>query len=106
MHEAALASALAGAIREHGQQGREVRVLVSGGHSDADAFDAALRTHLAAIDPGLDLSAISIDHLPEQRPCLSCGRSFAAVGMVASCPHCGGSGLAAPRPEHVELEFD
>jgi len=105
MHEAALASALAGEISARGLNGRAVRVLVSGGHSDAAAFDDALRMHMAAIDPALDLSAISIDHVPEERPCLSCGESFAAVGMVASCPHCGGSGLTAPRPERIELEI-
>jgi Zn finger protein HypA/HybF involved in hydrogenase expression len=105
MHEAALASALTEQISARGLNGRAVRVLVSGGHSDADAFDDALRMHMAAIDPTLDLSVISIDHLPEERPCLSCGVSFAAVGMVATCPHCGGSGLAVARPERIELEF-
>jgi Zn finger protein HypA/HybF involved in hydrogenase expression len=106
MHEAALASALAGEIRARGLRGRALRVFVSGGHSDPVAFDASLRMHLAAIDPALDQASITISHLAEQRPCLSCGRPFAAAGLEATCPHCGGVGLAAPTPERVELEID
>lgn len=103
MHEAALASSVAEAIRERALSGVPIRLYVSGGHSDVDAFDAALRFHLSASDPGIDLDAISIEHLAEERPCLSCGRSFAAIGAVADCPGCGGVGLTPRRPERIEI---
>jgi Zn finger protein HypA/HybF involved in hydrogenase expression len=106
MHEAALASAVAETIRERGLDARAVRLRVSGGHTDVDAFDAALRFHLAAISPDLHLDAVPISHVPEERPCLSCGQSFAAVGLSATCPRCGGVGLGQPGPEHVEIETD
>ena len=67
MHEAALASAVAQAISERGLSGVRIRLFVSGGHADVDAFDAALRFHLAASDPEIDLDAITIEHLAEER---------------------------------------
>jgi Zn finger protein HypA/HybF involved in hydrogenase expression len=106
MHEAALASSVAQAIRERALSGVPIRLFVSGGHSDVDAFDAALRFHLAARDPDIDLDAIEIQHVPEERPCLSCGRSFTGIGMVADCPHCGGVGLTQPRPERIDIGWD
>lgn len=106
MHEAALAHAVALAIRGHAGSGARIRLLVSGGHADVDAFDAALRFRLEAADPDIDLDAIVIEHVPEERPCLSCGRSFAAIGMSAECPHCGGIGLTRPRPEWIEIGWN
>lgn len=106
MHEAALASAVTQAIRERAVSGVRIRLLVSGGHTDVDAFDAALRFHLAANDPEIELDAIEIEHVAEERPCLSCGRSFGAIGMAADCPHCGGVGLARPRPERIEIAWN
>ena len=106
MHEAALASALADAITSRGLQGKPVRLLVSGGHADHDAFDAALRFHLEAGETAVDTGTLTIIHLPTERPCLACGRLFAAVGLAADCPHCGGIGLARPGPEQVQIEFD
>ena len=105
MHEAELAIAVANELRKPGVRGRPVSLLVSGGHSDVDAFDAALRLHLAAHDPELDLDAISIVHIAEERLCLDCSRPFAAVGLAADCPRCGGVGLAQPRPEQIEVEL-
>jgi len=106
MHEAALASAVAHAIRERALSGVPIRLFVSGGHSDVDAFDASLRFHLAASHPEIDLDAISIEHLAEERPCLSCGHSFAAIGTLADCPHCGGVGPTQPRPERIEIDWN
>jgi Zn finger protein HypA/HybF involved in hydrogenase expression len=103
MHEAALASAVAHAIGERALSGERIRLFVSGGHSAVDAFDAALRLHLAANRPEIDLDAIEIEHVAEERPCMSCGVSFAAVGMRADCPRCGGVGLTRPRPERIEI---
>ena len=103
MHESALASSVAQAIRERALSGVPIRLVVSGGHSDAHAFDAALRLHLAAGAPEIDLEAMTIEHLAEERPCLWCSRTFAAVGSPADCPWCGGVGLTPPRPEHVEI---
>jgi len=106
MHEAALASAVADAITSRGLQGRPVRLLVSGGNADHDAFDAALRFHLEVSAPAIDGGSLTIVHLPVERPCLACGRLFAAVGLAADCPDCGGIGLARPGPERVDIEFD
>jgi Zn finger protein HypA/HybF involved in hydrogenase expression len=103
MHEAALASSVAQVIRERALSGVRIRLYVSGGHSDVDAFDAALRFNLAASDPEIDLDAITIEHLAEERLCLSCGRSFAAIGRLGECPRCGGVGPAQSRPERIEI---
>ena len=106
MHEAALASAVANAISSRGLQGRPVRLLVSGGPSDHDSFDDALRFHLETTVPTIDCDTLTIIHLPVERPCMACGQPFGAVGRVADCPRCGGVGLAPPGPERVEIEFD
>jgi hypothetical protein len=106
VHEAALALAVAEQIRQRGMLGRPMTLLVSGGHADADAFDAALRLHLAASEPRLDTDALTIVHLLEERPCLSCGQSFAAVGQLADCPYCGGVGPLRARPEKIEIALD
>ena len=106
MHEAALASSIAQAIRERTLSGAPIKIFVSGGHSDVDAFDAALRFHLAAGAPDIDLAAITIEHLAEDRPCLSCGRSFVAIGKLADCPRCGGVGLTQSRPERIEIGWN
>jgi len=106
MHEAALASAVADAIMSRGLQGRSIRLLVSGGHADHHAFDAALRFHLEVGEPAVDCADLTIVHVPSERPCLACGRLFTAIGLAADCPDCGGIGLARPGPEHVQIEFD
>jgi Zn finger protein HypA/HybF involved in hydrogenase expression len=106
MHEAALASSVARSIRERAPPGVPIRLFVSGGHSDIAAFDAALRFHLSASDPGLDLDSITIEHLAEERMCLSCGRSFAAIGALADCPSCAGIGLTRPGPERIEISWN
>lgn len=103
MHEAGLATAVVGAIREHGLAGRHVRVVVTGGHDDPGAFDESLRFHLQLSGPELDLSRIEIVHLPSDRWCPSCGHRFAAVGD-ADCPSCGRATMAERTEERVELE--
>ena len=103
MHEAALAAAVAAAIHARGLAGRPVRLIVSGGHSDVEAFDAALRLHLAASYPELDTDAMTIVHQAEDRTCFTCGRPFPAVGSIADCPHCGGVGFLRPRPEEIDI---
>jgi Zn finger protein HypA/HybF involved in hydrogenase expression len=103
MHEAGLAADVAQAIRDRALSGRRIQLFVTGGHADVDDFDAALRFHLAISDPALDLNEITIEHLPEERACISCGHAFAAIGMLAECPRCGGVGPAPPRPERIEI---
>ena len=106
MHEAALALAVAKQMTERGLLGRRVTLMVSGGHSDVGAFDAALLLHLAASEPRLDTDAVEIVHLAEGRLCLSCGQSFVAVGQLADCPYCGGVGPLRARPEKIEIALD
>ena len=105
MHEAALASSVAWAISQHGVPGAQIRLFVSGGHADVDAFDASLRVHLAASAPEIDLDAITIEHIAEERPCLACGLPFSAVGALADCPRCDGVGATQPRPERIEIRW-
>ena len=105
MHEAALAAAVAEALRRPDVRGRPVNLLVTGGHTDRVAFDAALRFHLAAAAPEIDLEVVSIVHVVQERPCLGCGHTFAAADLAAECPLCGGIGLALPSPEQVQIEL-
>lgn len=103
MHEAGIAAAIAGELRERGLDARSVVLRVSDGHGDPAAFDAALRMHLAAIEPGLDVLALVIEHVPTARLCASCTGSFQAVGPDDPCPACGGPGIAVPLPERVDM---
>lgn len=103
MHEAGLAAAIYRAIVARGRSAAGLRILVSGGvHEPAD-FEAALRLHLAALAPDLDVERIEIVHRPISRPCLACGRSFEAMGPTAACPSCGGLGLPPLAAERIEL---
>ncbi|HWP62179.1 MAG TPA: hydrogenase/urease maturation nickel metallochaperone HypA, partial [Candidatus Binatia bacterium] len=105
MHEAGLAAAIVRAIEARGRGTTGLRILVSaGGHDPAD-FEAALRLHLAALAPDLDVAALEILHRPVARPCLACGRSFEAVAPDAVCPACGGPGLPPLEAERIELEW-
>lgn len=108
MHEAGLAHAVAEALRREGAgqvAGTRVRVIVSGGHAEAGDFDGAFRMHFAAAAPEFDADAIEILHLPIERLCVGCGGTFASVATDAPCPRCGGSGLAVPTPERVDVEL-
>jgi hypothetical protein len=104
MHEGRIADAVAAEIRERGD-GDGLRLIVSGGHGDAQAFDAALRLHLAAALPQLDVSAISIVHRPAARLCGGCAGAYIARHPSDRCPACGGEGTAVPIPERVDLEW-
>lgn len=108
MHEAGLAEAVAEALRREGvgtTSGAQVRILVSGGQAEAAEFDAAFRLHLAAAIPELDPAAVELRHLPTERLCIRCGGTFVAPTSAEPCPICGGSGLAVPTPEQIELEL-
>lgn len=105
MHESGLALAIADTLQTEHAAGAHVRVLVSGGHSDPDDFDASLRFHLALAAPGLDTDAIDIVHVSTDRLCAGCEQVFVASKPDARCPHCGASGLPIPTPERVEIEL-
>lgn len=105
MHEAGIATAVLAEIRARGIDPGAARLVVSGGHGDADAFDAALRAHLAAAAPDLDVARIAIEHAAVSRLCAHCATPFEAPLASDPCPACGGPGIAVPVPERVELEW-
>ncbi len=102
MHEAGLANAIAAEIRERGLERRSIRLEVTGGHDDVDAFDAALRLHLSLALPGLDVGAIAIDHRAT-RLCPDCGVLTGPGGGDGPCPTCGRPAVALPTPEQVAI---
>lgn len=104
MHEARLAHAVAAEIRGRGLRAAGLRLVVSGGHGDEMAFDAAMRLHLAATLPDLDAAAIAIVHRPVARLCGGCGGVFVAPRPADPCPACGGDGVVIPTPERIEVE--
>lgn len=105
MHEAGLAAAILRTIEARGRGTAGLRILVSGGGHDPADFEGALRLHLAALAPDLDVAGLEIVHRPTARPCLACGRSFEAVEPDAVCPACGGPGLPPLEAERIELEW-
>ncbi len=102
VHEAGLADAIAAEIRERGLDARSVRLEVTGGHGDVEAFDAALRLHLSLALPGVDATAIAIDHRAT-RLCPACGVATGSGGGDGPCPTCGGPAVALPTPEQVVI---
>lgn len=105
MHEAGIAVAIAAEIRTRRLDPRRVRLVVSGGHGDEVAFDAALRAHLGGVAPDLGLDTMPIEHAPVPRICARCALPFEAPLAADPCPACGGPGVGVPRPERVELEW-
>jgi Zn finger protein HypA/HybF involved in hydrogenase expression len=105
MHEAGIATAIAATLREHPQDWRRARILVRGGHTPPTDFDAALRFHLAASDPSLDLRRFKIVHLPTYRACANCGDTFEALELTDPCPTCGGASWPDYSEEEIELEL-
>ncbi len=102
MHEAGLAKGIAAQIQHRRARGSDVRILVTNGHDEPAAFDDALRLHLAAAVPGLDVDAIEIVHRPQARLCGDCAVPF--TGQVADpCPACGGAGVSISAPERIEI---
>jgi Zn finger protein HypA/HybF involved in hydrogenase expression len=108
MHEAGLAASVADAMRAHAldRDGPPVRLVVHGGHTTNEAFDAALRLHLLLCLPELDPARLAIIHAPREVTCASCGRSFTAISGEEACASCGGPGIAGPSVESIELEWD
>ncbi len=102
VHEAGLANAIAGEIRERGLEPGSMRLEVTGGHDDVDAFDAALRLHLSLALPGLDVAAIAIDHRAT-RLCGDCGVVTGSGGGDGPCPTCGRPAVVLPTPEQVAI---
>jgi hypothetical protein len=105
MHESGLAAAVADALRGERLDGARVRLLVSGGHADPFDFDAAFRFHLTAAAPDLGALPLEIVHLPTDRLCVGCGRTFAAITADEPCPKCGSVGLPTQTTERVEIEL-
>jgi Zn finger protein HypA/HybF involved in hydrogenase expression len=108
MHEAGLAAAAAAAVRRAGRDRSDqpIRLVVRGGHADPEAFDAALRLHLAGELPGIDADSITIEHAPHETLCAACGSAFQTDHPAGTCPHCGGPGLPVIRPETIALECE
>jgi Zn finger protein HypA/HybF involved in hydrogenase expression len=106
MHEAGLAAAIWRAIEARGRSIAGLRIVVTGGAHPPGDVEAALRLHLAALAPAIDWAGVEIVHRPLARPCLTCGRSFEAIGPDAVCPACGGPGLPPLEAERIELEWD
>jgi Zn finger protein HypA/HybF involved in hydrogenase expression len=104
MHEAAIADAILGALREQAP-GRRARILVRGGHGDPEAFDMALRFHLLVGDPRIELAQMEIVHLPRVLICANCGNGYEAKDPIEACPACGGGAWPDYAPEEVELEL-
>jgi hypothetical protein len=105
MHESGLALAVADTLRAQDLDGARVRLFVSGGHAEPDDFDRSFRFHLSAAAPDLDTVPVEIVHLPSDRACIGCGRTFAAVTGDQPCPTCGAAGLPLANAEHVEIEL-
>jgi hypothetical protein len=106
VHEAGIATAVAAEIRERGLDPSRVRLLVTGGHGDLAAFDAALVAHLEAAAPGAGLGRVRIVHLATSRLCARCAAPFKAIDEAVSCPACGGPGIAPGHAESIELAWD
>ncbi len=107
MHEAALADAVASRLRREGLLNGShppVRIVVSGGHTDAASFDAALLLHLTIAAPELIPGQLDIIHRPRRYLCGRCGSAFSDLDE-ASCPSCGGPGISPRQPEQVEIEW-
>ena len=107
MHEAALASQIAGewrTARADGWVGRP-RLLIQGGHDEPVDFDAALRLHLQLTAPELEAEALEIVHLPSARLCAGCGRHFDSTERTPACPTCGSVALPTTTQEAVELDW-
>ncbi|MGD9933216.1 MAG: hydrogenase/urease maturation nickel metallochaperone HypA [Dehalococcoidia bacterium] len=101
MHEAGLAAAIAATVAEQGLAGRQLRLLVSGGHhARPEEFDAALLAHLGGAGMALDLQIV---HMPMELACSVCAAGYTADTGDVECPGCGGAPLPA-REESVELE--
>lgn len=105
MHEAGIARAVAGALREEGAQGRRVVLHVRGGHHGPEQFESALRLHLSIEAPELDQAALTVVHDAVPRLCVSCGREFPAARPDVPCPGCGGASLPLLDHEQVEVEL-
>jgi hypothetical protein len=105
MHESGLALAVADTLRTQDLDGALVRLLISGGHSEPADFDQSFRFHLSAAAPDLEHVPVEIVHLPSDRGCIGCGRTFAALTGDEPCPACGAAGLPLATAEHVEIEL-
>ena len=105
MHEAALAAAVAGALRTAERTGGRFRLTVAGAHGDRAAFDAALRQHLLAELGGAGGTPIEIVHEPQERLCAACAATFDSADPDDSCPTCGGPALPTVNEERIELEW-
>ena len=105
MHEAALAAAVAGALRTAERTGGRFRLTVAGAHGDRAAFDAALRQHLLAGLAEIADTPIEIVHEPQGRLCAACATAFSAADPDDACPSCGGPALPSVGEERIELEW-
>ena len=105
MHEAKLAVEIVDALRAAGVESgaARIRLRVTGGHTEADDFDVALRLHIRALAPDLE-PIVEIVHMPLERLCLDCARTFNGLSDEP-CPECGGSPLALPVPERIDVEL-
>ena len=105
MHEAGLAASVVEAVAREGLNGKPLRIFVSGGHGDPDAFDAALVAHIVADARWTD-APIAVEHTPQARVCSACSETFAGASDSADCPRCGGAALPAPGFEQIAIEVD
>lgn len=106
MHEAGLAAAVVDALRREGVEPGDaiVRILVSGGHTQAEDFDQAFRFHLTLEAPEYGGAHLEIVHVATDRACAACGGAFRAALADDPCPACGGPSLPLAGGEQLEME--
>lgn len=102
MHEAAIARAIAATLRDRALTERAVRIVVTGGHTEPAAFDAALLEQLGRARPQLDLDRIEVVHRPGELRCIDCGVTF--PDTLDACPTCRGPGLPGRMDESIAIE--
>lgn len=105
MHEAGLAAAIVAEIRDRQLDAMGLRLVVHGGH-DGEAFEGALREHLALVLPPAVVASMEITHEATPRLCATCVQVFEGGLEGAECPSCGGPGLPVAVDAWVEIDLD
>jgi len=109
MHELGIASAIIDAVGKKAAEKNITRIeeigLKIGVLSGVDPEALRFALEASTLDTSMAGVKISIEHVPMQGVCQTCGKAIEIEEFIFICPHCGGVDLDIKHGEELDIVY-